>query len=151
MCVGRRAEHQTALGALITVAQQLGGCSSPHPHIHAAPPRTCSFIRQFEERPAGLVVDDGGARSEADSAAVQDFLAQSEQAFRQHPVWRGCQPEVLDQAVEVGAAAPLVGVGSGQGGLRNAGGGRPGRPGARQHPLDPTPGGLRALPPTRPH
>lgn len=32
---------------------------------------------------------------------MQAFLAQSEAAFRQHPVWRGCQPEVLDQAVEV--------------------------------------------------
>jgi hypothetical protein len=38
---------------------------------------------------------------EADSARVQAFLGQSEQLFRQHPVWRGCQPEVLDQAVEV--------------------------------------------------
>lgn len=54
-----------------------------------------SFIRQFEERPAGHQVDP-----EADSAKVQAFLAQSEQLFRQHPVWRGCQPEVLDQAVE---------------------------------------------------
>ena len=77
-----------------------GPPTPPHPHASCA----CSFIRKFEERPAGLVVDDGGARSEADSAAVQAFLAQSERAFRQHPVWRGCQPEVLDQAVEVGAA-----------------------------------------------
>ena len=38
---------------------------------------------------------------EADSTRVQAFLAQSERAFRAHPVWRGCQPEVLDQAVEV--------------------------------------------------
>lgn len=44
---------------------------------------------------------------EADSAKVQAFLAQSEALFRQHPVWRGCQPEVLDQAVEVGAMAGL--------------------------------------------
>ncbi|KAL4458115.1 hypothetical protein ABPG75_012980 [Micractinium tetrahymenae] len=54
-----------------------------------------SFIRQFEERPTGQPADP-----EADSAAVQAFLAQSEAAFRQHPVWRGSQPEVLDQAVE---------------------------------------------------
>lgn len=65
----------------------------PLPHL-----LVCSFIRQFEERPAGQTVDP-----EADSAAVQAFLAQSEALFRQHPVWRGCQPEVLDQAVEVGA------------------------------------------------
>lgn len=55
-----------------------------------------SFIRQFEERPSGQAVDP-----EADSTRVQAFLAQSERAFRAHPVWRGCQPEVLDQAVEV--------------------------------------------------
>ncbi|PSC72702.1 vacuolar sorting-associated 9A-like [Micractinium conductrix] len=54
-----------------------------------------SFIRQFEERPAGQAVDP-----ESDSARVQAFLAASEAAFRQHPVWHGCQPEVLDQAVE---------------------------------------------------
>ena len=56
----------------------------------------CSFIRQFEERPSGQAVDP-----EEDSTRVQAFLAQSERAFRAHPVWRGCQPEVLDQAVEV--------------------------------------------------
>lgn len=69
----------------------------------AQPPNccsACSFIRQFEERPAGHQVDP-----EADSAKVQAFLAQSEQLFRQHPVWRGCQPEVLDQAVEVSVQA----------------------------------------------
>lgn len=56
----------------------------------------CSFIRQFEERSSGQAVDP-----EADSTRVQAFLAQSERMFRAHPVWRGCQPEVLDQAVEV--------------------------------------------------
>lgn len=62
-----------------------------------------SFIRQFEERPSGQAVDP-----EADSTRVQAFLAQSERAFRAHPVWRGCQPEVLDQAVEVSEAEVVV-------------------------------------------
>jgi hypothetical protein len=43
---------------------------------------------------------------EADSAQVQAFLSQSELQFQQHPVWRGCQPEVLDQAVEVSCVGP---------------------------------------------
>lgn len=45
---------------------------------------------------------------EADAARVQAFLAQCEAAFRQHPVWRGCQPEVLDQAAEVRRACVIT-------------------------------------------
>lgn len=36
-----------------------------------------------------------------DSAAVQEFLANMERAFRAHSLWAGCSEEELDSAGEV--------------------------------------------------
>lgn len=38
---------------------------------------------------------------ERDSAAVQEFLANMERAFRAHSLWAGCSEEELDSAGEV--------------------------------------------------
>lgn len=38
---------------------------------------------------------------EKDSAAIQQFLASMEAAFRAHPLWAGCSEEELESAGEV--------------------------------------------------
>lgn len=40
--------------------------------------------------------------SETDSAEVQNFLSNMEQAFARHPLWAGATRDQLDAAVEVG-------------------------------------------------
>lgn len=98
-CSRSRERHQKARARAVNVAEGVPPSRQlfhPWPPAPLVPFATCSFIRQFEDRSSGHVVDP-----EADSSCVQVFLTQVEQQFQQHPVWRGCQPEVLDQAVEV--------------------------------------------------
>ena len=71
------ADHAVAARSMLCRA----GARAVQPGVHSPPAPPCSLA----------------------PPSSQAFLSNMEAAFRQHPVWAGTTPDVLNQAVEVGA------------------------------------------------